>query len=43
MMDDQEMPDDKTLASTGKRDLVFTRVFDATVNKYGRPGPIPNK
>jgi hypothetical protein len=33
MMDDQEMPDDKTLGGTGKRDLVFTRVFDAPIER----------
>jgi len=33
MMDDQEMPDDKTLGGTGKRDLVFKRVFDAPIER----------
>ena len=33
MMDDQEMPDDKTLGGAGRRNLVFTRVFDAPVDR----------
>jgi uncharacterized protein YndB with AHSA1/START domain len=33
MMDDQEMPDDKTLWGAGRRNLVLTRVFDAPVDR----------
>jgi len=37
------MPDDKTLASTGKRDLVFTRVFDATVEQVWKAWTDPEQ
>jgi hypothetical protein len=43
MMDDQEMPGEKTLGSTGKRDLVFTRVFDAPVEQVWKAWTDPEQ
>ena len=43
MMDDQEMPDDKTLGGAGKRDLVFTRVFDAPVDRVWKAWTDPEQ
>ena len=43
MMDDQEMPDDKTLGGIGKRDLVFTRVFDASIERVWKAWTNPEQ